>query len=99
MRIASLFVIAAFFLAASQSAWATPTAQSVPAKATGAPAPQPDPSTTGAAASHRPARTYAQCNRVAQQRRLRGAERRHFVFRCQLGYGRALFRRRSTEHH
>lgn len=41
-------------------------------------------------------RSYDFCNRDAQARRLRGAERRHFVSRCQLGYGRPLFRRRGS---
>lgn len=40
-------------------------------------------------------RSFDFCNRDAQARRLRGAERRHFVSRCQLGYGRPLFRRRG----
>ena len=36
------------------------------------------------------------CNREALNRKYRGAERRHFVRRCVLGYGRRLFRRRSA---
>lgn len=40
-------------------------------------------------------RSYEQCTREAFNRKYRGAERRHFVFRCQLGYGRRLFRRRG----
>jgi hypothetical protein len=40
-------------------------------------------------------RSFEACNRDALARRLRGAERRHFVSRCQLGYGRPLFRRRG----
>ncbi|MDB5591349.1 PsiF family protein, partial [Enterovirga sp.] len=38
-------------------------------------------------------RTFARCNAEAVKRRLRGAERRHFVQRCRLGYGLRLFRR------
>lgn len=49
----------------------------------------------GAAPAPRRPRPYDQCIREAQTRKYRGAERRHFVFRCQLGYGRRLFRRRG----
>ncbi|WP_375460777.1 hypothetical protein [uncultured Enterovirga sp.] len=44
----------------------------------------------------RGARTFARCNAEALKRRLRGAERRHFVQRCRLGYGQRLFRRRTV---
>lgn len=44
----------------------------------------------------RGARTFARCNAEALKRRLRGAERRHFVQRCRLGFGMRLFRRRSA---
>ena len=40
-------------------------------------------------------RSFEVCTREAMARRYRGAERRHFVSRCQLGYGRRLFRRRG----
>ena len=38
-------------------------------------------------------RTFKRCNREALARKLRGADRRHFVKRCRLGYGYRLFRR------
>lgn len=47
-----------------------------------------------AASVARGPRLFERCTREAIQRRYRGAERRHFVRRCQLGYGRRLFRRR-----
>lgn len=40
-------------------------------------------------------RTFAQCNQEALRRGMRGAERRHWIQRCELGYGRPLFRRRG----
>ena len=49
-----------------------------------------------AAAIPRGPRLFERCNREAVARRYRGAERRHFVRRCQLGYGRRLFRRRNV---
>lgn len=55
------------------------------------PGPQAAP---GAAAPRRP-RSYEQCRQIAFQRHYRGAERRHYMTRCQLGYGRPLFRRRG----
>lgn len=41
-------------------------------------------------------RSFRRCNVEAMNRRYRGAERRHFVARCKLGYGRRLFRRRTS---
>lgn len=38
-------------------------------------------------------RSFKRCNEEALMRKYRGAERRHFVARCRLGYGRRLFRR------
>lgn len=40
-------------------------------------------------------RTFSQCNQEALRRGMRGAERRHWIQRCELGYGRPLFRRRG----
>ncbi len=40
-------------------------------------------------------RTFVQCNQEALRRGMRGAERRHWIQRCELGYGRPLFRRRG----
>jgi hypothetical protein len=57
------------------------------------PAAQP-PAPAPTAGPRRP-RPYAQCKATAIQRRMRGAERRHYITRCQLGYGRPLFRRRG----
>jgi hypothetical protein len=62
--------------------------QAAPAAAPGQPG-QP-----AAAAPRRP-RSYEQCRQIAFQRHYRGAERRHYMTRCQLGYGRPLFRRRG----
>jgi hypothetical protein len=62
-----------------------------------APVAQPGPGQPpqpGATAPRRP-RSYEQCRQIAFQRHLRGAERRHYLTRCQLGYGRPLFRRRG----
>ena len=61
----------------------------------GARQPSAQPPRPGAAPAPVRRRSYDQCNREAQGRRLRGSERRHFVSRCQLGYGRPLFRRRG----
>lgn len=41
-------------------------------------------------------RSFKRCNEEALKRKLSGAERRHFVTRCRLGYGRRLFRRRGV---
>lgn len=48
-----------------------------------------------AASLARGPKLFERCTREAVARRYRGAERRHFVRRCQLGYGRRLFRRRQ----
>ncbi|TDR94336.1 PsiF family protein [Enterovirga rhinocerotis] len=44
-------------------------------------------------------RTFKRCNREAMARKLRGADRRHFVKRCRLGYGHRLFRRGRAAPH
>ena len=41
-------------------------------------------------------RSFKRCNEEALTRKYRGAERRHFVARCRLGYGRRLFRRAAV---
>ena len=68
------------------------------------PAHEAGPATTGAVGSTgriaapgpRRGRGFRECNREAQGRRLRGMERRRFVYRCQVGSGRPLFRRRGA---
>lgn len=49
-----------------------------------------------AQAVQRGQRSFKRCNEEALKRKLSGAERRHFVTRCRLGYGRRLFRRRGA---
>lgn len=74
----------------------TPPGQPAPGAPGAQPAPgQPGlPGQPGAVVPRRP-RPFEQCRQIAFQRHLRGAERRHYLTRCQLGYGRPLFRRRG----
>jgi hypothetical protein len=50
----------------------------------------PGPIQSRADARNRRAQSYARCNASARQRSLRGAERRRFVARCELGYERPV---------
>lgn len=72
----------------SPSSTATGAARGAPYTAT--------PTATGPRSGPPRRRSFEFCNKDAQVRRLRGPERRHFVSRCQLGYGRPLFRRRGS---
>ena len=72
-----------------------PTQRAPAAPSTVRPGAPPNVTTNPPAAAPRVARSYQVCTREAQARRYRGAERRHFVSRCQLGYGFRLFRRRG----
>ena len=80
----------------------TTTRPTSPPPAAGAPLPgavtgrQSLPAAPAATAGPRGQRSFARCNADALKRKLGGAERRHFVARCRLGYGHRLFRRRPA---
>lgn len=73
-----------------------------PAPAQHQPQPQPgtvtgrQPLVPASQVAPRGQRSFKRCNDEALKRRYRGAERRHFVARCRLGYGMRLFRRRGA---